>query len=127
MSEEKLEKEFAQLRELSKADKKIDVAGLMISALQKQQANLLSSKEKRWAYLISLVAPPFGLIFSFKFYFSGKDDGEQAAWMCGILTAIGILAFVLFGKIILSGSGLGPSQLQQIEQIKPSDIQQLTQ
>jgi hypothetical protein len=95
-----------------------------MNALQQQETNKLSDKQKRWAYLISLGAPPFGLIFAVKFYLSGKEDGEQAAWICGALTAVSILLFVLLGKVILSSSG---TSLKQIEQIKPADIQQLTQ
>ena len=124
MNEEKLAKEFEQYHELAKQDKKVDVASLMINALQKQDTNVIPFNQKRWAYLISLGAPPFGLIFAFKFYFSGKDDGEHAAWVCGALTAVGILMFVLLGKILLSGSG---TSINQIQQIKPSDIQQLYQ
>ncbi len=124
MKEEKLVEEFEIYQELAKQDKKIDVASLMISALEKQQSNSLPDKQKRWAYLISLIAPPFGLIFAVKFYLSGKDDGEQAAWICGALTAVAILLLVLFGKILLSGTG---ASLDQIQQIKPSDIQQLYQ
>lgn len=124
MLEEKLQKEFEVYKGLAAQDKKIDVAGLMISALEKQQTNLLSDKEKRWAYLISLVVPPFGLIFAAKFYLSKKDDGEQAAWVCVAITAVSILLAVLFVKILLSGTG---ASLNQIQQIKPSDIEQLYQ
>ena len=124
MNEEKLAKELETYKELAKQDKKIDVASLMITALEKQQSNNLSDKEKRWAYLISLVAPPFGLLFAVKFYFSGKDDGEQAAWICGILTAVSILLAVLFVKVLSTSSGLN---INQIQQIKPSDIHDLTQ
>lgn len=120
MSEEKLSKELEAYRELANQDKKIDVATLMINALQKQQTNTLTIKEKRWAYLISIGVPPFGLIFAVKFYFSGKDDGEQAAWVCVVLTAVSILIYILFAKILFSGSA---ATIGQIEQIKPSDIQ----
>ena len=121
MTEEKLEKEISALRELAAKDKKIDVASLMINAIQKQDQNSLSSKEKRWAYLTSLLFPPFGLIFCVKFYFSGKDDGESAAWTCGLLTAVSILFFILFLKVLISSSGLSSQQLQDL----PNQYQQL--
>lgn len=124
MNEDKLAQELETYRELAKKDKKIDVASLMVSALQQQQANLLSDKEKHWAYLISLVFPPFGLIFAFRFYFSGKDDGEQAAWFCGVLTVLSILLTVLFIKVVANSSGL---KLDQVQQVQPSQIQELLQ
>lgn len=124
MSEEKLSKEIEAYKELAKQDKKIDVAALMINALQKHEDNLLPVKQKRWAYLISLVMPPFGLIFAAKFYLSGKDDGEQSAWICAALTALSILLFILFANVLFTSSGLNVDQLKTI---KPSDIQQLYQ
>lgn len=123
-NDEKLTKQLAEYHELAKVDKKIDVASLMINALQSQELNNLSGKQKRWAYLISLAVPPFGLIFAIKFYYSGKDDGEQAAWICGALTAFSIFVFILFARLIFTGSGLS---LDQVNKIKPSDIQQLVQ
>lgn len=124
MKEDKLAKELEVYRELAKQDKKIDIAQLAINALQKQESNMLTTKQKKWAYLVSLALPPFGLIFAVKFYMSGKDDGEQSAWICAALTAISILLFVLFAKVIFTSSGIDTKQLQQI---KPSDIQQFTE
>ena len=123
MDEERLQKEFETYRELAKSDKKIDVASLMINALQKQD-NLIPFKQKRWAYLISIALPPFGLIFAVKFFSSGKDDAESSAWTCVALTAFSILMYIIFTKLLFSGSGVDINQLQQI---KPQDIQQLTQ
>lgn len=124
MLEEKLEKEIEIYKDLAKSDKKIDVASLMINALTQQETNLLSEKQKKWAYLISLVVPPFGLIFAVKFYASGKDDGKTSALVCVVLTVVSILLAVLFVQVIFSGSGV---DVNQIKQIKPSDIQQLYQ
>lgn len=121
MKEDKLAKELETYRQLAKNDKKIDVASLAISAMLQQESNVLTLKEKRWAYLISIGVPPFGLFFAFKFYFSGKDDGEQAAWICALLTAVSLLSFVLIGKILLSSSGTN------VNQITPSLIPQLQQ
>jgi hypothetical protein len=121
MNEEKLNKEFEVYRELAKQNKKIDVASLMINALQKQDSNSLSDKQKRWAYLISLGLPPFGLLFAAKFYYSGKDDGEHAAWICTVLTAVSVLLFVVLAKVIFSTSGLN------LKQITPDLIPQAQQ
>ncbi len=121
MKEDKLAKELETYRQLAKNDKKIDVASLAISAMLQQESNVLTLKEKRWAYLISIGVPPFGLFFAFKFYCSVKDDGEQAAWICALLTAVSLLSFVLIGKILLSSSGTN------VNQITPSLIPQLQQ
>jgi len=102
MSEEKLTKEIETYRELAKSDKKIDVAALMINALQKSESNMLTAKEKRWAYLIAIGAPPLGLLFALKFYLSDKDDSKEAALMCVVLTAVSIMILVLFTKLLFS-------------------------
>ena len=124
MSEDKLEKQIKQYAELAKQDKKIDVATLMIQALQKQHANQLSEKQKRWAYLISLFAPPLGLVFAIKFALSDKEDAKQAAWVCVALTVFAILLLIVFSKLLFSSSGVS---LDQIQQINPKDIQDLVQ
>ena len=124
-NEEKINKEIEMYRRAAAENKNIDVASLMIQALDKNTArNVIPAGQKRWAYLISVGLPPFGLIFAAKYYFSGLDDGKDAAWICITLTAVGILGMILMFKSLLSGSG---ASFQQIEQIKPSDIQQLVQ
>ena len=123
-SEEKLAKQFEEFHKLAQADKKIDVAGLMINSLQSHEKNSLPDKSKRWAYLISIGLPPFGLIFAAKFYYSGKDDGEETALICVFLTVLSIFLFLLLGKVLLSSAG---TSVNQIYNIKPSDIQQLIQ
>lgn len=124
MSEESLEKEIAEYQKLAANDKKIDIASLTMSALQSHQSNHLPEKQKRWAYLISLVVPPFGLLFAIKFFLTDKDDAKQAAVICIVLTVISITLTVLFMKALLSGSG---TSLEQIQQINPEDYQDLLQ
>ena len=124
MDEDKLSKELEAYRQLAKEDKNIDVAGLMIQAISKQEANMLPEKLKRWGFLVSLAVPPFGLLFAAKFYTSGKDDGKQAAWICIALTALSVFVAWLFFKVLLSSSGVSVNQLQQI---KPQDIQNLVE
>ncbi len=123
-NEERLNQELEAYRKLAQENKKIDVASLMINALQKERENHLSPKEKRWAYLVSIGLPPFGLIFALNYYLSDKDDAREAMWICIALTVLSIFLFFLLGKVLLSGSGVN---LQQIQQIKPQDIQQFTQ
>ncbi len=124
MDEEKLTEEIKKIHELAKENKKIDVASLMINALQKHQANLLPVNEKRWAYFISLGVPPLGLMFALKFYLSDKDDAKDAAMMCVFLTAVSILFAILFFKVFAGSTG---TDLNKIQQIKPQDIQELVQ
>lgn len=123
MSDEKLQEIVTEYADLAK-DKNIDVAALMVNALQQEDNNMLSSKTKRWAYLISLGVPPFGLLFAIYFYFSDKSDGKNAALMCLILTIFTVVISIIFIKMIFSGSG---TSVEQIQQIKPADIYQLTQ
>src|ERR1700741_3480591 len=106
MNEEKLEQELEEYRKLAQADTNVDVASLMINALQKQANSSLTVKEKRWAYLLSLALPPLGFFFAAKFYFSDKDDGIQAAMICSVLTVVSILLTVLIAKSLLSGTGV---------------------
>lgn len=121
---QKLERQFQDYQNLAKENKNIDVASLMLNAIQNQNQNVVSSKTKKWAYLISVGLPPFGLLFALKFYFSEEDDAKNVAYMCIVLTIVSVLLFYFLMKVVLSGSG---TSLQQIQQIKPSDIQQLTQ
>ncbi len=105
MNEDRLAKEIETYKELAKQDKNIDVASLMMNALQKHENNFIPIKQKRWAYLISVSVPPVGLFFAARFYYSNKEDGQEAAMTCIALTAISFLTLVLMGKL-LSGSSL---------------------
>ncbi|HEX3099438.1 MAG TPA: hypothetical protein VHQ41_00505 [Patescibacteria group bacterium] len=123
MSEQKLEELVNEYASLAKDDK-IDTTALLINALEQEDQNRISTKTKRWAYLISIGAPPFGLIFVFWFYFSGKSDGKNAAMACLILTIVSSAITVILFKSALSGAGVSTKQL---EQIKPADVYQLGQ
>lgn len=106
MDEKKLEKQFKIYAELAKKDKNIDVAGLMAEALSKKDENNLTFGQKRWAYLVSVGVPPFGLIYAVKFWFSDKDDGKDTAMLCIVLTFVAIFVLVLLTNMILSGSSI---------------------
>ncbi len=122
--EKKLAEEFARYQELAKNNKNIDVAALMMNAIESQKANQTSTRQKRWAYLISVGLPPFGLIFAAKFYFSGKDDGKSAALVCVILTVISLIIAFLIGLFMFSSSG---TSIQQLQQVNVDDLKQLLQ
>jgi len=121
--EKKLEQQLESYQNLKQEDKNIDVASLMMNALV-QKRNLVSVKQKRWAYVISLGFPPFGLLFALKFYFGEEDDARHMAGLCVIMTIISIFLLWLSMKIFLSGSG---NNIKQIEQINPKDFQDLLQ
>src|SRR4051812_2880644 len=119
-----LEKKVAGYVEVAKENKNVDVAALMLNALQTEDQNMLSSKSKHWAYLISLGAPPLGLLFAAWYYFSDKSDGKKAAWTCIALTVMSLALFFFTARLFFSSAGVSVSQIQQI---KPSDIQQVNQ
>ena len=122
--EKKLEKELQRYQELRKENPNLDVGTLMMNAIQNRKTNLVSPRGKKWAYLISIGLPPFGLLFALRYFFGPEDDAKQAAWVCVLLTVISILSLWLFGKLLFAGSG---TSIDQLQQIKPSDIRELTQ
>ena len=122
--DKRLESQINEYQALGKENPNVDVGMLMMNALQNQKQNLVSPKAKKWAYLISVGVPPFGLLFALRYYMGDEDDAKTVAWVCIILTIISVLMFWLGGKLLLSGSG---TSMEQIQKIKPSDIMQLTQ
>jgi hypothetical protein len=124
MDEKKINEEINTYANLAKQDKNIDVASLMINALNQNETNALPRNQVRWAYLISAGFPPFGLLFALKFYFSNTDDGKKVAYICIALTVLAVLVLIITTNILLSSSGLTPGQL---EQIKQSDIKELVE
>lgn len=124
MSDKDLEQKIETYSELGKENPNVNVNLLMMNALQSESHNKASFKSYRMAYIISLGLPPFGFIYAAKYYFSDDEHDKQAAKICVLLTIVSVIVVYIFGKIIFSSSG---TSLQQIEQIKPQDIQQLTQ
>jgi len=122
--DDQLSKKIDIYKDLAKENPNVDVAMLMVNALTNQKQNVVSTKAKRWAYLISIGVPPFGIIFAVKYFFGDQDDARQVAWTCVILTIISLIVIYFIGKLLFNSAGITPSQ---IEQIKPSDIQQIYQ
>lgn len=123
MSEKDLQKKIELYGELAKENPNVDAGLLMMSALQNEDSRLSQSKSRKWAYIISMSLPPFGLLFALKYYF-GEDEDRQAAFICVLLTVVSVIAFFIFSKILFSSSG---ADLGQIQQINPADIRQLSQ
>ena len=122
MSEEDLSKKVEMYKDLVKENPNINVGLLMSSALTNEKSE--EKKSYRWPYLISLGIPPLGLIYTVKYYLTGDDQDKNAANICIILTVVSLLLVYAFGKVLFSSSG---TSLDQIQQIKPSDINQLLQ
>lgn len=123
MTEQELADQIKNLQAIKKQNKEVDVSSLALSALQNYQVSMLTPKEKRIAYLVSLGLPPAGLFYAAKFFFSDKSDGKTAAYMCLVLTLVSVIAFFAFSGALFSGSGLTPAQIKQA----PADWQSLVQ
>ncbi len=124
MSDKQLEVLATEYAELAK-DKNIDAATLMINALQQQDQNRLTPKTRRIAFLISLGVPPVGYLLAlYYFFFKEESDAKTTAYWCAALTTISLVGSIVFFNLILSGSG---QSVEQIQQIKPSDIYELVQ
>lgn len=122
-ADKSLSEKVKDYQELAKENKNIDVASLMINALENQKSNLVSASQKRWAYLTSVGVPPFGLLWALKFYFGDEDDAKSTAIICVVLTVVSlIMLWILLGSLF-SGAGVTP---EQVEQIKPQGIIDLT-
>lgn len=120
---DKLEQKVSEYAKLAK-DPNIDVASLMLSAINEKQ-NVVSGRMKKWAYLVSVGAPPLGLFFAVYFYFfSDKEDAATCGHVCIALTLVAVAFVWIVAKTMLSSSG---TSLKQIEQITPQEIQNTLQ
>lgn len=86
--------------------------------------NKVDKKGKRWAFLFSITFPPLGLICAARYFLGSEDDAHEAGWWCVGLTILSLVLFTIFFKLMLSSAG---TSVDQINQIKPSDIEQLLQ
>lgn len=124
MSDKQLEQLAAEYADLAKNDKNVDAAALMINALQQQDQNKLSPKAKKWAYLLSLGVPPLGFAFAIYYFTKSETDAKSAAIICAVLTTISLAFSIIFFQTVLHSTGVS---VEQIQQINPQDIYQLTQ
>ena len=123
--DKKIEERISEYQALGKEDKNVDVAKLMMFSLS-QKGNVVSTKKKRWAYIVSLGLPPVGFFLALKYYFDEEDDARHVANMCVVLTLASLLVVWISFKMLSSGSA-GPTdaELKQIQQINPKDLQDL--
>lgn len=120
--EEELAEEIANIEKLGRENKNIDTAALIANLLARQDTESLPSKQKSRAYLVSLLMPPFGLYFVFKFLLRAEPDARRAGWVCLILTGISLFLLIILGNAVFSNP-----QVQSIQNLSPQDIYQLTQ
>lgn len=123
-SEKELADQVEVISQLAKENKNVDAAALMLNALQTSQKNLVSARAKKWVYVISIGAPPLGLLFALRYYFGSEDDAKQVAFTCVALTVVAVGLLLLFTKMFMSGTGVS---LQEIEHIKPTEVMELVQ
>jgi hypothetical protein len=128
-NEKDLERKFKQYQELGKENKNVDVAALMIGALDQARQEEIDGKKKRRAYWVSICLPPFGLLYAVRYYFSGKQGGKKVALWCVILTAVSLALAWSISEMFLSSlsSATGGIDLKQIESINPNDLKGLLQ
>jgi hypothetical protein len=124
MDDSRLQEQVEEYAKLAKENKDIDVAALMVSALQHQEESKVSGKAKKWVYFLSISLPPIGILIALFYYFSDESDAKTVANICILLTVVSLAGFLLLGKVFLSSSG---TNLQQVEQINVNDIRQLSQ
>jgi hypothetical protein len=119
-----LENKINLYSDVAKQNPNVDVGMLMLNALQNEDKNKVPGKWKKWAYLISIGAPPFGLLFALKYFFSDEDDARDVACICVTLTAVSVLLFAIGFKLMMSSAG---TSMDQIQKITPQQIQELGQ
>lgn len=52
-------------------------------------------------YAISLLAPPFGLWYAYKYFKSGGEREKRIAWISVILTVLGVIAVAWSTKALM--------------------------
>lgn len=122
-NEEKISEQLNKFQDLANKDLAIDLASLALDELNKPQ-NLVSPTVKRWAYALSVLFPPFGLLIALYFFLRGEEDSNAVAWICIVLTALTLLLFWLFVSLMMSGTGVSVEEVQQID---PEEIRELLQ
>lgn len=56
-----------------------------------------------WIYFVSLALPPFGLIWTFKYFRSSSPQNKRIAWIALILTIASILLTIWASMAFLQG------------------------
>ena len=117
--DKKIEERISQFQALGKEDKNVDVAKLMMFSLN-EKGNVVSSKKKRRAYIVSLGLPPIGFLLALKYYFDDEDDARHVANVCVVITLAALLMVWISFRMLSSGSA--GTEINQIQQINPQDL-----
>lgn len=123
--EKQVGQQIEEYRKLAEEHKEIDIASLMVNALEQARREGVDRRKKRWAYLISVAAPPLGLFFAAYYAWSGKPDRKRVAINCVILTAVSL--FLAWAIAQMFFASLGPDVTSQLQSINADDIQRLLQ
>lgn len=125
-AEKEAERQLKAYNEAASAGTGVNKAVLAMAALEAaQNADRITAKKKRWAYLLSFGLPPLGLGFAAWYYFSPKLGAKRMALICLALTVVGGLLLWFSLAAILKSAPVGT--LQQIQSFKPEDINNLIQ
>ena len=84
-TEKKLADQVEVISELAKENKHIDAATIMMNALELSEKNTVSPKAKKWAYLISIAAPPLGMLCAVWYFFKTEEDAKQVEELVGVI------------------------------------------
>lgn len=122
-TEEQVSQQFEEYQKLAEEHKEIDVASLMMNALEQTRREGVDRRKKRWAYFVSVAAPPLGLFFAAYYAWSGKPDGKRVAVNCVILTVASL--FLAWAIAQMFFASLGPDVTSQLQSINADDIQRL--
>lgn len=123
-SEEELGEQIAKIQELAKTNKNLDAAAMITRLLEEHQSSSIPNKMRIRAFLVSMLFPPFGLYYVFKFLLRPERDARRLALICFLLTVGAIIFLWAILKIILAPYA---GSLDQIQNIDLKQIQELTQ
>ena len=119
--EQDLSEKIEQIRKVAKANPGVDEAALASALLQEHSKGGLPGKEVARAYVVSLLAPPFGLYYVFKYWLRSESDARKTAIVCLIMTTVSLAVLWFLGSVIFSSP-----QIQSIQNLNPQDVRQLT-
>lgn len=89
--ENKLNQQMEEYARLGKEHKDVNVAALMINALEQAQRDEMEQSKKKKAYLVSLFLPPLGYLAALWVLYQDKPDAKKVALNCAIITSISLL------------------------------------
>src|SRR5262245_60774363 len=122
-NEERLAAEIEQIQKLSKADKNINAEVLINAAFAKAHQEEAGVPHLKRAYAVSLLAPPFGLYYAFKFFLRPEPAYRRQVWICFRLTIVSIAFMWILAKLLF----VAAPGLNDLQNINPQDIQSLIQ